>query len=96
MLLSRQFVLGNCRHEVMRSFPLFSGFLLRRRPQDHILPFLIVMPREHHRLVDSGLRSSTSWSSRPPSVFVPSPCHMLTTNRNFLRVFPFSFMAEAI
>ena len=96
MLLSRQFVLGNCRHEVMRSFSLFSGFLLRRRLQDHILPIFIVMPWEHHRLVHSGLGSSTSWSSRLASVVELSSCHMLTAYRNFLRVFPFSFMAKPV
>ena len=52
------------------------------------------MPWEHHRLVHSGLGSSTSWSSRLASVVELSSCHMLTAYRNFLRVFPFSFMAK--
>lgn len=38
------------------------------------------MPWEHHRLVHSGLGSSTSWSSRLASVVE----HMLTAYRNFL------------
>ena len=54
------------------------------------------MPWEHHRLVHSGLGSSTSWSSRLASVVELSSCHMLTAYRNFLRVFPFSFMAKPV
>ena len=50
------------------------------------------MPWEHHRLVHSGLGSSTSWSSRLASVVE----HMLTAYRNFLRVFPFSFMTKPV
>ena len=54
------------------------------------------MPWEHHRLVHSGLGSSTSWSGRLASVVELSSCHMLTAYRNFLRVFPFSFMAKPV